>query len=357
MIDSDRAIPPLHDDAAAASDFPRVLKHQLVARITAQYRLYAAVQTDNSEDNDGSMEVLEESVRPAGAEDLSAVLDPLDDAAGLSPATVGYRQSEEQAKLESTHMYRALKRRMRAVKKQRDSLLEGSAERTRCANELRDLTKQYKAYHSAKMLEEATSIALGASTLLDEAAIRNAVVATPLLRRLRRSDHQALQPHLNGISSNEFASRLLQQRRRSGSGALTSKTAAFVRAARQDVELLQFVAGLQTSCEQITRCLLTFFSFHDMLYNVESEALKTHQEALEFVVRHPQGLSEEERRSNVDKLQTVEFYQRLVVSQNYQLFKEERLQGDDRAHALTTQFRRQSRRLLIQIIEDPPPVD
>ncbi len=85
---------------------------------------------------------------------------------------------------------------------------------------------------------------------------------------------------------------------------------------------------------------------------MEPEALRTPGESLEFLVRHPQGISAEGRRDDLHKLHTMEFYKHLVGSQNYQLFKDERLQSEDRAHELTAQFRRQSRRLLHTIIDE-----
>lgn len=194
--------------------------------------------------------------------------------------------------------------------------------------------------------------------LADEQHTETTDVKSSLLQRLRTSDKEHLQPHLVSSGSNEFAAHMLLPK--GVSGGNSSKTSSlsrlskseYLKPARQEAELLAFVAGLRAACAEVNKCLLTFFSFHDMLYNVEPEALKTHHESLEFAVRHPQGTSQEEQQSNLQKLRTVEFYQRLVASQNYQLFKEERLQADDRAHDLTTKFRRQSRTLMNRIIDE-----
>ena len=193
--------------------------------------------------------------------------------------------------------------------------------------------------------------------LADEQHSETTDVKSSLLQHLRTCDKEHLQPHLASSGSNEFAAHMLLPKGRSGTSAKESSfsqlsKSKYLKPARQEAELLAFAAGLRAACADVNKCLLTFFSFHDMLYNVEPEALKTHHESLEFAVRHPQGTSHEEQQSNLQKLRTVEFYQRLVASQNYQLFKEERLQADDRAHDLTTKFRRQSRTLMNRIIDE-----
>jgi len=340
MIDSDRAIPPLQGEDSVTVDFPYSIKLQLVSRITAEYRKYASVQTDNTEEQDEADLLLAESVHES---DDDFAFDPLDTPDNCSsPSSVSYNPSAKQQKQETEYMYKVLKRRMRSVKKQRDSCQEGTSDKHRLSAELKDLTLQYKAYHSAKLLNEATQSA--GANLIDDKKI--AVATTPLLQRLRRSDKQQLQPHLVGSSSNEFAVNFLQ-----GSSS-AQPGQQYLQPSRQKGDLLLFAAGLRATCAEVNKSILNFFSFHDMLYNIESEALQSHHHEIEFLVRHPQGISVEGRRHNLMNLRTVEFFQKLVVSQNYQMFKEDRLQCDERAHELTTKFRRQSRHLLNTIIDE-----
>ncbi len=180
-----------------------------------------------------------------------------------------------------------------------------------------------------------------------------------------RPDLQVLQPHLLGSM---MAEQQQQDHRELSLGHLLSfpgtpapanLAAALERAAHaqplaaaRSTRHCSLAAGLRAASAVVTTTVVHFFSVHDIFHSLEPEALAMLHGKCRFAVRCSECGPLEEQTASVEKLRTVEFYQRLVTSQNYQLFKEAALLGDVRLQAFVEASERESHVLLRRIVQE-----
>lgn len=347
MIDNDRIIPPLHGVNSNTVEFPSSVEVQLVGQITTEYRKYglAGVQELETVDVDPIENVdfqdpTDFTVKITNTDKL--ILDPLDTA---------YNQGVSQNRLSSLAVssggdekstYKSLKQRIRRIKDYRSKFDKASEEYTNLTKRLHTLSRKYQCEKAQMKLD---------GELGFDSKTRQAI-QTPLLCKLRQNDKQWIQPHLLGCSSYDIRITDMNYGDDTEHYSKQRSKNKYISPSRNNSKIVAFARGVRSACIRVNISLLNFFSVDNILCNVEADTLKTHKLSTQFSLRHPQGLSAEQKQNNAEKLRTIEFFQQLVSSQNYQLFKEESLSVDHRAHALTRGFRQQSRQLLEAIFQE-----